>query len=146
MNIDTKDQLFTECLHDMKYILYKYNQEFFLCCGTLLGQQRENNFIAHDYDIDIGIIYEKYDPNIILYILQSKKFKFNTVYGNHKNSLEISFIHLYGVRIDIFLFYPIENDKYLYYNASFNYKCDQCKEGFCKWARHCHIFSPINTI
>ena len=44
----TKNDKFKECLSDMKNILDKNGQEFFLVCGTLLGQQRENNFISHD--------------------------------------------------------------------------------------------------
>lgn len=143
MNIDLKHKLFEQCLHDMKDILDKCNQHFFLCCGTLLGQQRENNFIAYDEDIDIGIINTKYNPNILLYILQSKKFQVHSIYGNVENSLEISFRHITGVKIDIFIFYPILNEKDYYYIATFNGICNTKPEGFCKWARHIRGFKEI---
>ena len=31
---------------------------FFLCCGSALGAWRENRFIEHDTDIDVGIFFE----------------------------------------------------------------------------------------
>lgn len=45
-------------LLDVKEILDKNNIDFILVFGTLLGAYRENNFIEHDTDIDIGIVGE----------------------------------------------------------------------------------------
>jgi len=43
-------------LLDVKSILDENNIEFFLVFGTLLGAHRDNDFIAHDTDIDIAIL------------------------------------------------------------------------------------------
>ena len=56
-----KQKKFSKCLSDMKKVLNKNNTEFFLCWGTLLGQKRENQFIAHDHDIDIGILRNNFN-------------------------------------------------------------------------------------
>ena len=37
-----------------------------LSCGTLLGAIRENNFIAHDTDIDLEVLDCNYDPKVEL--------------------------------------------------------------------------------
>ena len=47
-----------ECKHflmEVRDILNKKNIEHFLLFGTLLGAYRENDFIKHDRDIDIGM-------------------------------------------------------------------------------------------
>tara|TARA_Y100000996_G_scaffold404222_1_gene378089 strand:+ start:46 stop:711 length:666 start_codon:yes stop_codon:yes gene_type:complete len=127
-----KQLLFNKTLSDMKTILDQYNQEFFLTCGTLLGQYRENKFIEHDDDIDIGIFYSKFDIKIIKYIIQSNKFKLIRQLGKLSDSYELTFQHLETkIKIDIFIHYPI-HDHY-YYTASFYDICDTKTEGFCKW-------------
>ena len=50
-----KEYGFKTALESMRKILNKNNQDFFLACGTLLGCIRNNSFIPHDQDIDIGI-------------------------------------------------------------------------------------------
>ena len=130
-NRKSKNEKFTKCLLDMKKILDKNDQEFFLACGTLLGCVRNNDFIVHDEDIDISIFYDKFDKNIKDKILESKRFTFVSSYGKIKDSFEISFRHKYGVKIDIFISYKIKDNSYYY--ASFNGICDLKKEGYCKW-------------
>lgn len=39
----------------LKDIFEKHNIKYWLCFGTLLGAIRENNFIEHDVDTDIGV-------------------------------------------------------------------------------------------
>ena len=55
----------------LRKILEKRNLRWGLVFGTLLGAVRENNFIAHDEDIDIFVFYE--DKNKILNLIY--KFK-----------------------------------------------------------------------
>lgn len=136
-----KQLKFKECLSDMKKILDKNNQEFFLVYGTLLGQQREKLFIEHDGDIDIGIFKDKFNPDIKDKILESKKFKFRHDFGKLEDSYECTFIHNNGVSIDIFLHYYI--DKNYYYAPSFSGLCNNKKEGYCKWSHH---INGLNTI
>ena len=45
-----------ELLLDVKSVLDAHGIEFCLVFGTLLGAYRDNNFIAHDSDIDIGVV------------------------------------------------------------------------------------------
>ena len=128
-----------ECLNDIHDILTKHNIKFFLAFGTLLGQHRENNFISHDTDIDFGILESDYNKKIDLYVTSSDKFE-NTYrkIGGEKTSLELTFHHKNGTRVDIFVLYPInkeKNDDY-YYCASWFGICDTKKEGFCKWGNH----------
>lgn len=133
-----------ECLSDIRKILDDNNQDFFLVCGTLLGQQRENDFISYDTDIDIGILYDRYNDNIKDFIIQSQNFKLTHVLGKKEDSLELKFNHKNGIPIDIFLFYPVNNpvDDY-YYCASFYGVCDSKTDGFCKWGNHIRGFSEI---
>lgn len=103
-----KQEEFFKTLSDMDEILTKNNQKYFLTDGTLLGAIRENKFIEHDTDIDIGIFINDYNIDIEKEIL--KKFRLNNRLGNLKDGYEISFVHPETyVTIDIFIFY-IEND------------------------------------
>ena len=45
-------------LTEVRDILNENNISYFLLFGTLLGAYRENDFIKHDRDIDIGILGE----------------------------------------------------------------------------------------
>ena len=138
----TKEELFKECLEDMKYVLDNNNQHFFLAWGTLLGCFREKKFISYDGDIDIGILEEKFNSKVIQKILNSKKFKLYKKYGNEEEkNLEYTFKHINNVRIDIFIYYNIENN--YYYTSTFNDICLQKKGGFCKWGRHIKGFAEV---
>jgi lipopolysaccharide cholinephosphotransferase len=67
------------CLSDMKKILDNAGQHFFLICGTLLGQQRENDFIKYDNDIDIGILASEYNEKLIALVLKSNLFTITNI-------------------------------------------------------------------
>jgi hypothetical protein len=129
------------CLSDMKKILDDAGQHFFLVCGTLLGQQRENDFIKYDTDIDIGILASKYNQNIITLITQSSLFKIENILGKESDSLELKFRHKNGIPIDIFLFYKIKD--FYYYSASFCGLCDFKPEKYCKMGNHIRGFSIV---
>ena len=103
-----KQKKFNKCLSDMKKILDNANQPFFLCCGTLLGQHRENKFIDYDPDIDIGILKSDFNINLKNIISKSCIFKLKKEYGKIKNSYELNFIHQNGIGIDIFIYYKIK--------------------------------------
>ena len=129
-----KQRKFKECLSDMNNILNENNQEFFLVYGTFLGQQRENQFIEHDNDIDIGIFRDKFNPDIKNKILNSKKFTFLHDFGKLEDSYECTFTHINGISIDIFIHYLMK-DNY-YYTTSFTGICDSKNTGYCKWGHH----------
>jgi len=139
----TKEELFRECLEDMKEILDDNIQQYFLAWGTLLGCFREGQFISYDGDIDLGILEENFDSSIVEKILNSKKFKLFKKYGDEqKKNLEYTFVHKNSVRIDIFIFYEIEKD--YYYTSTFNDICSKKEDGFCKWGRHIRGFNEID--
>ena len=127
-----------ECLIDMHKILTENNIEFFLTCGTLLGQYRNDDFISYDTDIDFGIFSRHFHERIKHLVLSSNKFNLQyRILGSPKDSLEYKFWHKNGCSIDLFFYYPVNknNDDY-YYSASFYGICDTKKEGYCKWGNH----------
>ena len=131
-----KYTVFSNALADMKQILDLNMQPFFLACGTLLGQSRDNNFIAWDDDIDLGVFYNTVSPALKEQILQSPHFRLFGELGNYDESYELRFQHKSGVKIDVFVHYPIEKEEAYYYTASFYGACDHKKEGYCKWGVH----------
>ena len=48
----------------------------FSYAGEHFGQHRENKFIEHDHDIDIGIVRPHFNKSIINKIVDSGLFKF----------------------------------------------------------------------
>lgn len=48
-------------LRDTKILLTSLGWEWFVISGTFLGAVREQDFLGHDYDIDIGVLYEEFD-------------------------------------------------------------------------------------
>ena len=133
-----------KCLSDMREILVKNKQPFFLTCGTLLGQYRNNDFISYDNDIDIGILQNTFNENLVSIILNSNKFILYKHYGNITNSLELTFKHKKNkIKIDIFLYYPLNIDDSYYYSATFNGICDLKEEKFCKWGNHIRGFTKV---
>lgn len=141
--LNEKQKKFKECLYDMKKILDENNTHFFLCWGTLLGQHRENKFIEHDHDIDIGILRNNFDLSLINTLTKDGIFKFKKKFGELDKNYECSLIHTKtNVPIDIFIFYKIKDD--LYYTSTHNGKCSKTKIGFCKWARHLRGFKKVD--
>ena len=143
VGLNDKQKKFKECLYDMKKILDKNNTHFFLCWGTLLGQRRENQFIEHDHDIDIGIIRNNFDLSLINSLTKDGVFEFRKKFGELDKNYECSLVHTKTrIPIDIFIFYKIKDD--LYYTSTHTGKCDKTKYGFCKWARHLRGFKKVN--
>jgi hypothetical protein len=132
--MEAKTAAFRTCLHHMKHALDACGQEFFLCCGTLLGCVRDKTFIPHDDDIDIGVFARKFDPHCVHTILASGRFRLLRQLGRLEDSLELTFQHANGVHIDLFVFYPLP-EKGQYYLPSFFGLCDDKPGGFCKWCR-----------
>ncbi len=71
-----KENLALEALREVKKVFDKYNIEFWLDCGTLLGAIRDQKFISWDCDIDLGV-WEKDIKKIVSACreLQSKNFR-----------------------------------------------------------------------
>jgi GR25 family glycosyltransferase involved in LPS biosynthesis/mannosyltransferase OCH1-like enzyme len=132
---------FAKVLYDMDELLKKYNIPYHLLFGTLLGAYRENKFIDHDIDIDLGVFFDDFNINIIK---GNNKFKFVRSNGKIENGYECTFNHIeYNINVDIFLVYK-END--YYWVSSYYGLCDKAKDKRCRWKFPKYKISNINFI
>jgi len=84
-------------------ILESLGIRFWLTDGTLLGYFREGDIIAHDADVDLGLMIDAYSDAIISEF-RRRGFDLKYVLGEKKQGLELSFIRD-GVKVDLFFFY-----------------------------------------
>lgn len=103
-------QIALENLKTIDTILRESDVPYWLTDGTLLGLVRERNFIGHDLDTDIGIMFEDFTP-AVLKKLESVGFKVLHFFGYPENSFEIALARN-GVKTDLFFFYPREETVY----------------------------------
>jgi glycerol-3-phosphate cytidylyltransferase len=85
------------------------NVPYWLTDGTLLGYHREKDFISHDLDTDIGIMFKDFSPHV-LRKLTKEGFKIHHVFGYPEDSLEISLVRK-GIKTDLFFFYERGHNK-----------------------------------
>jgi tetratricopeptide (TPR) repeat protein len=96
----SKQKRFKHALEEMKDVLDKNNISFFLFCGTALGAYRENTFIQHDLDIDLGVLG---DDILKVKNIKDSRFRIHRTHPSEENATEISFFSdKYNVSIDIF--------------------------------------------
>jgi GR25 family glycosyltransferase involved in LPS biosynthesis len=100
-------------LVDIRDVLENFNINYWLTDGTLLGLYRQGDFISHDMDTDIGILYETFNP-IAIQKLIDRGFEVQKTYGVLENGFEISFTRN-NVKTDLFFFY--KNDDKLWHAA-----------------------------
>lgn len=100
-----------ENLIELVNIFKKYDVKFWLDSGTLLGYYRNKNFISHDHDIDIGVNFSEFNPNIIL-DMHNSEWKIET-FGYANDSLHVRVIKRSTI-VDIFFYYPIADNKVKY--------------------------------
>ena len=142
MKNEEKQNIFDQTLSDLKIILDKNNQSFFLAYGTALGAYRDKKFIGHDPDIDIGIIFTDLNVNLSD-IFKNTIFKIKHKLGHINNSYEISVKHKKTkINVDIFIFYHIIDD-YYYAASHLHPKCYLTNEEYCKWGQHIKDFKKI---
>jgi len=53
-----------DVLYALSNVFDELNLQWWLEYGTLLGAIRDNDFISHDVDIDIGLFHDDYSPEI----------------------------------------------------------------------------------
>jgi fukutin len=110
-----KQQIYKDILIRTKRACDKLNIKCFLSSGTCLGYFREGKFIDYDYDVDIGIFYEDWNPDIVN-AMTEEGFVLYRVWGSLHNGMELSF-YLPGTsigmhaKIDIFLHYRDKGKK-----------------------------------
>lgn len=77
-----------------------------LDCGTLLGAIREGGLLAHDQDVDFGVLGTD-DHEAIEAGMVAAGFKVWRLYGTPEHGYEQSFKRD-GIKVDVFYFYPHE--------------------------------------
>ena len=106
-------------LRDFAALFPREDLRWFVISGTFLGLVRENGFLAHDYDIDLGVFEPDIDiPAAIARIAASDRFVLKK-YDHHTSTLFrpktpstnadvpyiLKLVHLTGVHIDLFIHY-----------------------------------------
>ncbi|NHC03360.1 hypothetical protein G9F31_06210 [Acinetobacter sp. 187] len=112
-------------LLNLREVLEKKHVQFFLVSGTLLGCIRENDILAHDKDLDVGIFEDEISYQDLIKIFQ-KSGIFEIL--PTRTQYQIKLKHLNGTYIDVFI-HRIEKDmvwhyasKIKWYNKRFNLK------------------------
>lgn len=92
---------------------------WFFVSGTFLGLIREHGFLAHDYDIDLGVFEDEIDiPTVLAKIEASDRFVLKK-YDHHQSTLFapktpaqnpdvpyiVKLVHVTGIHIDLFIHY-----------------------------------------
>lgn len=106
-------------LRDFKALFPLDTLRWFFISGTFLGLIRENGFLAHDYDIDLGVFEDEINiPTVLSKIEASDHFVLKK-YDHHQSTLfapktlaknpEVPYIlklvHVTGIHIDLFIHY-----------------------------------------
>ncbi len=105
-----------ESLKDLKEVLDKMNIPFWLSDGTLLGHQREKDFISHDPDIDVGIFIEDWKRECLTE-LKNKGFDLSLQFGLEECGLEYA-IEKRDIKIDLFFFYKGLPNRNVYWHSA----------------------------
>jgi phosphorylcholine metabolism protein LicD len=90
-------------LKELDLIFRKHNIRYWIQDGTLLGCVRDNKFIPHDNDIDIGCRWSDFTQNLFFEIVNNG-FEFKTSHGRLDQSLIINF-RKRGIPVDIYFYY-----------------------------------------
>ncbi|PID94852.1 MAG: hypothetical protein CSA89_00400 [Bacteroidales bacterium] len=89
----------------------------FFAFGTLLGSHREKDFIAHDCDLDVGLLYEDRPENIDEVMARFGFKKKRQFYVKQTGLITEEQYEYKGVQIDIFYYFVAEDDKMFCYGA-----------------------------
>lgn len=110
-------------LADFADFMEQYGFAWFVLSGTLLGIVRENGFLKHDYDIDVGVMGEQIDLHVLERTLKKDpRFRCDAldeqvIFSRDKDGklsvalrpvfMKVS--HQGGIHLDIFVHYTDEN-------------------------------------
>lgn len=100
-------ELASKALVDLQLALAAANKRAFLVSGTLLGYAREGQILAHDKDIDVGIVGWEDQYVVVNALLQSGQFAIDSrrLRGHKAYHIPVAH-HASGVSIDIFIYHP----------------------------------------
>jgi len=119
-----KRQVYTHMIRKINTAMERIDVPCFLSSGTCLGFFREQDFIKHDYDIDIGIMQSDFTEDVLTE-MENEGFELYRTLGTLSTGVEYSF-RLPGTKIgkaakvDIFVHYnEIHNNKKHVYWTSY---------------------------
>ena len=102
-----------ETLAVINKVLGSKNIEFWLDYGTLLGAIRENDFIAHDIDLDFGVAYSKEAINAIETAFKENDILKYREFTYDGNIVEQTYSYK-GLCFDIFYYFYDEKKMWCY--------------------------------
>src|SRR6185369_572101 len=96
-------------LVDATVVLDKFGLTNFLIDGTLLGVVRENDFIGHDTDLDLGVFMEEWDfetfSKVVLEMMKHGFILYHS-FGTFGRHFEAAW-YRDGIKIDFFFYYKV---------------------------------------
>lgn len=103
-------KLGVDALNRYNSVSKKLNFHFIPMFGTLLGAYRENDFIAFDDDIDMGLDI-RYLSNNLIYALRDEGFEIDRIYiSSNRRGVQLP-MKYQGLTCDIYFLYK-DNDIY----------------------------------
>ncbi len=117
-SFDKKDAYTT--IADLRSLMSQLEWPWYVVSGTLLGAVREQDFLGHDYDIDVGVDYgdfdlsqlqDKVDDSGGIWFIKSRSYCFfreptpegNIYYQRMKKPILVKLVHHTGLVIDLFV-------------------------------------------
>lgn len=98
-------------LFDLQTVLAQSGQKAFLMSGTLLGYAREGGLLAHDKDVDVGIVDWESQFDVVIALLRSGLFQVSMKNISGERTYYIPIRHVAtNTWIDIFV-YHLEDGK-----------------------------------
>lgn len=103
-----------ETLSIINKVFSKTNNLYFIDFGTLLGFIREENFISHDLDIDIGVLYANKADKIVIASEMIKHGFVKTHEFEYENEIVEQAYIIKGVKVDLFYYGNSETNNFCY--------------------------------
>ena len=98
-------------LKELAKIFKKNNVPAFAAYGTMLGFVRDHGFIAHDDDIDIGVMPGEWTPQRLLHLLLEEEHGFHVLFVFKFRGKVTEFkVEYKKVPIDFFFYEETENE------------------------------------
>lgn len=97
----------SRALSDLSRMANEKGTPVFLVSGTLLGYVREGRLLAHDKDIDVGIVGWENQYNLCMALQETGLFTVSTQHLKGKDTFYIPIKHNdTGMWIDVFVYHP----------------------------------------